>query len=818
MQTLAVDAAQADFGKYQLLRKLAQGGMAEIFLATQRGIQGFEKLVVLKRVLPDLSASDDFVTMFLDEARIAARLDHPNIVRIYDLGEVKGQYFIAMEYIAGEDLASVIQQCKRMKLPVPVEFAVEAVLGAAEALHFAHDLEDDQGNKLNLVHRDVSPSNIVYTWQGGVKLVDFGIARAESNVSKTESGHVKGKIQYLSPEQVRTEPIDGRSDIFALGIVLFELLTQKRLFQRDNTLQTMNAILKAEVPPPTSVRPDIPPELEAIVMKALHGDREQRYQAAGELAAELAMFLHGRAWTRGMQGVEFMGRLFGEDRRKAKLRIAKGQKLDESGFAATTALPSAPGAPLGSGRTATGEYAAIRPGTPSLATPTSRPPTSPSGVNVRPPTSPSGVNKTPVPPSIAPALSPPQRPSYPALPSVPSVAPALSPPAAPAVSPGSGVPRRPSYVNLPVPPAVAPAPAAVVHSPPLDSVLPRRPSYPSLPVPGGVMAPQPAPSRPSNPSLPPLPGADVSPALAPFAAPPARPSSPSLPAPPPSPFASSDAQASEKHALFDMPSRPVEAPPPEVAAPEAPQPIVVSRVSQDLAKAAAAALLREQAAAMPPAQPLPPPRRSRAPLAVATLVVVLGGGGAAWWFLAGPGAEGTEVAKPPSPGPVATPQPGQDPDTVPAPQPVAPPPPAAGGLRFIGVPPGAKVTVDGTGVSDLSKEVSFPPGAHQVVVEAKYHLPWKSEVEVAAGKVLALDVVLKPKPGAPKGTLDLKCVPACSIIVDGRNTGKTSPAKLSVLAGEHTLLLTNLPKGLSRTMTVTVDPKSVVKLKIDLAK
>src|SRR4051812_15900220 len=151
--------------------------MAEIFLAVQRGIQGFEKVVVVKRVLPDLSVSDEFINMFLDEARIAARLDHNNVVRIYDLGEINGQYYIAMEYIPGEDLASILQQCKRQKMMMPVELAADAIIGAAEGLLFAHELEDGEGRPMNLVHRDVSPSNIIVSYQGVVKLVDFGIAR-----------------------------------------------------------------------------------------------------------------------------------------------------------------------------------------------------------------------------------------------------------------------------------------------------------------------------------------------------------------------------------------------------------------------------------------------------------------------------------------------------------------------------------------------------------------------------------------------------------------------------------------------------------------
>ena len=239
-----------EFGRYRLIRRIAQGGMAQIFLAVQRGPHGFEKVAVLKVILPELCANDDFVQMFLDEARIAANLDHNNVVRVYDFGEISGRYYIAMEHLPGEDLASILQAARRVKRQLPVEVAVDFVIGAATGLHFAHDLKDSKGKPLNIVHRDVSPSNVLVTYHGTVKLVDFGIARAESNITKTEAGTLKGKVAYVSPEQAMGEQIDRRSDIFALGVVLHELLTGARHFKRESDLATLQAVASAPILPP----------------------------------------------------------------------------------------------------------------------------------------------------------------------------------------------------------------------------------------------------------------------------------------------------------------------------------------------------------------------------------------------------------------------------------------------------------------------------------------------------------------------------------------------------------------------------------------
>ncbi len=279
------------FGKYLLLKRLALGGMAEIWLAKQLGVQGFEKLVVVKRILDQYASEKEFVQMFLDEARLAATLNHPNVVQIYDLGQEQASFYIAMEFIAGHDLLAILKKCKRAKAAMPPAIAARLIASACEGLHYAHTRKDNQGNPLNLVHRDVSPSNILVTYEGGVKVVDFGIAKAESQSTKTEAGKLKGKYSYMSPEQIRTVPLDARSDVFALGIVLYEILVSRRLFKRDNELAIMQDILEGEVRPPSELRADVPQELDEIILKALQKDRRKRYNSAQEMQLALEKYL-----------------------------------------------------------------------------------------------------------------------------------------------------------------------------------------------------------------------------------------------------------------------------------------------------------------------------------------------------------------------------------------------------------------------------------------------------------------------------------------------------------------------------------------------
>ena len=301
-------------GKYRLLRPLAQGGMAEIFLARQEGTAGFSKTVVVKRVLSHLAQHGEFIEMFLDEARLAAQLSHPNIVHIYDFGEADGAYFLAMEYLAGEDVSSILRAVRAKGQVVPSQMAALIASHTLEGLHYAHTLQDLAGNDLGIVHRDVSPSNIMVTFQGAVKLLDFGIAKAAGKVVQTEAGKVKGKFMYMSPEQARGMHIDGRSDVFALGAVMYEMVTGVRLFQRDNQLATLMAVTEEPIRPPRELRPHVPEELEAIILKALDREADKRYDSALAMREALDDFLAMRTYAPShVQLKQFLLDIFGEE-------------------------------------------------------------------------------------------------------------------------------------------------------------------------------------------------------------------------------------------------------------------------------------------------------------------------------------------------------------------------------------------------------------------------------------------------------------------------------------------------------------------------
>ncbi len=280
-----------NFGKYILLDKIATGGMAEIWLAKQVGVEGFEKLVVIKKILPHFTNDKEFVEMFLDEARIAAMLNHPNVVQIYDLGKEQNTYYIAMEFISGDDVKNILQTSIKQGHFLPIQLACNIISQAAEGLHYAHTLTDMYGTSLNIVHRDISPQNILVTFMGSVKIVDFGIAKAATQSQETRAGTLKGKFAYMSPEQALGKPLDGRSDVFALGIVLYEITLGKRLFRSDSELKTLKMITDEPVAPPVDVNPKYPPELSRIVMKSLEKDKNLRYKNARELHNDLEDFL-----------------------------------------------------------------------------------------------------------------------------------------------------------------------------------------------------------------------------------------------------------------------------------------------------------------------------------------------------------------------------------------------------------------------------------------------------------------------------------------------------------------------------------------------
>jgi serine/threonine-protein kinase len=282
---------QEQFGRYILLERVAIGGMAEIFKAKAPGLGGFEKILAIKRLHPRYSEDADFIEMLIDEARISVELSHSNIAQIFDLGKVDDHYYIAMEYIDGRDLYRCQKRLKDRRVQFPIDGAAYIAAEACGGLDFAHRKKDARGRPLNIVHRDVSPQNVLLSFEGEVKLVDFGIAKAALRAYETESGIIKGKFYYMSPEQARGEPLDHRTDVFSLGIVLYEMMTGELLYKEDDDATLLSRVRKADIEPPTTLRPEIPRTLERIVMKALAREREERYASALHLQKDLNKYL-----------------------------------------------------------------------------------------------------------------------------------------------------------------------------------------------------------------------------------------------------------------------------------------------------------------------------------------------------------------------------------------------------------------------------------------------------------------------------------------------------------------------------------------------
>jgi serine/threonine protein kinase len=285
-------------GRYELCLELASGGMATVYLARVHGASGFEKLVALKRIHPHLAKEKQYVDMFLDEAQIASRITHPNVCSVFDFGQAGGEYYIAMEYLVGEPLSRLCRRVGQMKQQrrhplLPLRMA-GIIAHACEGLHAAHELRDANGQLLHVVHRDASPRNLFVTYDGSVQVVDFGVASARHRTHHTATGQVKGTFAYMAPEQLRASTIDRRVDVWALGVALWEMLTFRRLFRRDNTANTVHAILYDEVVPPSSHRPQIPGDLDEIVLKALQREPRDRWQTAREMGRALQQVIRSR--------------------------------------------------------------------------------------------------------------------------------------------------------------------------------------------------------------------------------------------------------------------------------------------------------------------------------------------------------------------------------------------------------------------------------------------------------------------------------------------------------------------------------------------
>jgi serine/threonine-protein kinase len=320
-------------GRYEVVGHLAAGGMGQVYLARATGLGGFERQVVVKTLDPETIDDDSFVNMFLDEARLLGALHHQYIAPVYEVGrDDRGRYFLVMEYVRGETAETAWKAAIRIGPPAPLPFALTVVAAVASALDYAHSLSARDGTPLDIVHRDVSLSNIMIGLDGGVKLIDFGIAKYARRTTKTQIGSLKGKLAYLSPEQVLSKPVDHRADIFALGIVLYELTTLVRAFDGESELIMLEKITKGEVPLPSQIVPDYPRELERIVMKALAVDPDLRYQDAGTMGRELEAFAARESLLIGHGAiVETMKRLFEPAAPGGRRRFARASSEVDTG-------------------------------------------------------------------------------------------------------------------------------------------------------------------------------------------------------------------------------------------------------------------------------------------------------------------------------------------------------------------------------------------------------------------------------------------------------------------------------------------------------
>jgi len=333
-------------GRYQLLARLASGGMAEIYLARQTGIGGFEKLVVVKCILPHLAREKTFVEMFLDEAVIAAQLNHPNIVQIYDLGQADQDYYIAMEYLEGESLGHLASEGTRLGKPLPPNLAAGIVAQICDGLAYAHTFEDEQGRALGIVHRDISPHNVIVLFSGMVKIVDFGIAKAATKAHQTKVGTLKGKLAYMSPEQCMGSKVDARSDIFSLGVVLWELLTRKRLFKRDVEPAMIRAIMDEPIPKVSELRAELPTGLAEIADRALNKKPEERFQNSAEMATALRNFLKGESGEAGpVQIADYLHEVLGSKARTKKHVLEEIRKKGVDGVSLGVLKPKSDSLP-----------------------------------------------------------------------------------------------------------------------------------------------------------------------------------------------------------------------------------------------------------------------------------------------------------------------------------------------------------------------------------------------------------------------------------------------------------------------------------------
>lgn len=314
----------SDLGNYDILGLIARGGMAEIYKAKKKGIKGFEKVIAIKKILSGYGEDDKYIEMFVDEAKIAAELSHPNIVQIHDLGKKDDYYFIAMEYVQGKDLRLIFKKLKEQQKWIPEEISIYLIIKVLEALGYAHSAKDNRGENLEIVHRDISPPNIMISFGGEIKLTDFGVSKAAIKIHQTISGALKGKLLYMSPEQAKGDrDIDYRADLYSAGVVLFELITGEKLFLAQSEMEVLKKVQSGKIVPPSEIKKDIHPELEKILLKALNKDRDMRYQSASEMINDLENYIHTQYdhMPTSLHVVHFLYDLFKEEIEKENIKI-----------------------------------------------------------------------------------------------------------------------------------------------------------------------------------------------------------------------------------------------------------------------------------------------------------------------------------------------------------------------------------------------------------------------------------------------------------------------------------------------------------------
>jgi serine/threonine protein kinase len=342
------------FGKYQLIDKIGLGGMAEVFIGRMTGEKGFEKLLVIKKLLPHLGENDEWATFFIDEAKLAALLQHDNIVHVYDFGKIQESYYIAMEYLFGKDLEPVMSRTAKIKQALPLDIVLYIISKICDGLDYAHRLRNLKGDPLHIIHRDISPQNIFITYDGQVRIIDFGIAKTADQSTKTQMGIIKGKVAYMSPEQAGGQAIDHRSDVFSVGIVLYEMITGKRMFS-GNTVQILSRVKTIEFEPPDQIVRDLPPKLVQILHRSLARNPDDRYQTCGAMLSDVEDCLYQLSLRPNARTVSrFMKTLFEKEYAVEKASLV--QMMQQMPRNRSTS-----NAHLASGNTAARETEVIRP-------------------------------------------------------------------------------------------------------------------------------------------------------------------------------------------------------------------------------------------------------------------------------------------------------------------------------------------------------------------------------------------------------------------------------------------------------------------------